>query len=538
MLNIDYFKYKRFATTRLILLFAFYPVFLYSVGYLGFGHAGEILITGTGTLAIISILSTRLPKYTRNNTLLTIISFIFFLYIVFFGALRDIFGMAQDNIIVMQAIYGTDTNEAIEFFSQYKVYIYKHIVIFIILFSSFFFLGLRGKKYDDNSSNIVIVLWILFFIITHLERPMRHANPFLYFSYYHSVWAEELTRAKLVDTKISHLVRNNDINYTKKSKKNTIVWVIGESSSKYDWSLYGYDRDTTPKIDKIKNDLLVFEDIYSAAPVTIPAIERMLTPATLKKKDLWLEQPDIISIAKIAGYHTYWISNHTTDAFGIISIFANHADETILTNKGKARGEGSYDETLLPSYQKALDDKYDKKFIIVHTLESHPAYNYRYPDSYARFTKSFDDKIATNLSKQGRAKWAILFRNTYDNSVLYSDMIHFRLLDSLQKSRDKRYSAYLYHPDHGEDVLAHNNYAGHNPRVKEQWQIPMLYWDNDINKYKKTTTYPYRLDEINHTLLGLLGISTKYYNSKYDIFSKDFKQIMIKSFDGKSSINL
>ena len=521
------------STTKAILLFTLYPILFWATGYLGFSHAGEIAITGVGSIALATLISQVWHRYSIARVVPIVVSLVFFLYMSFFGALRDIFGMAQDNMMVMQAIYGTDSSEALEFFDQYWIYIIKHLIIFIVAFGSYYLLLFYQSTTCDRSiSRKVIMGWILLFVITHLERPMRHADPFFYFSFYHSVWQEELREAREIERHLSQIIPNSITNQIQSKSNNTLVWVIGESSTKSNWSLYGYNRDTTPKINSIKDNLLVFDHIYAAAPITIPAIEMMLTTATVERPELWKEEPDIILLAKMAGYHTYWISNHTTDAFGILSIFAHHADETILTNQGKARGEGSYDESVLPAYKKALNDVYKKKLIIVHLLESHPAYNYRYPSSYAKFTNTFDDSVAQELSDKGRAKWAILFRNTYDNSVLYSDMMHYKLLTMLQSSTDANNSSYLYHPDHGEDVLHHTNFSGHNPRAIEQWQIPMIYWDNNISRYKNRASQPYRLDSINHTILGLLRIESIYYDSKEDILSSNFKARIIKSVKG------
>ncbi len=46
---------------------------------------------------------------------------------------------------------------------------------------------------------------------------------------------------------------------------NTLVLVIGESTNRQRMSLYGYPRKTTPRLDAIKDELLVFDNIYSPA---------------------------------------------------------------------------------------------------------------------------------------------------------------------------------------------------------------------------------------------------------------------------------
>jgi len=317
--------------------------------------------------------------------------------------------------------------------------------------------------------------------------------------------------------------------YIGSDKEKTVVWVIGESDTKYNWSLYGYKRETNPKIKMLQNELSIFQNIYAAGPNTISSFERMFTPATQKRPNLWKSTPDILLMAKEAGYHIYWISNHTTDSRGLINIFANHADETILTNKGRARGEGSYDEVVLTPYKKALNDDYDKKLIIVHLLGSHPAYDYRYPKEYNHFTYTFDDSVMLELKQKGIYNWALVFRNLYDNSVLYSDMIRYRLLLMLKNSKESKHSSWLYISDHGQDVCHHTNFSGHNFKAKEQWEIPMLFWSSDIKLNKSITNYQYSADVIDHTLLGMMDINGTYYNAEYDLFSDSYNNKNIDS---------
>ena len=504
------------------LFFILFPLAFFLLDFINYSRAAKIAITGMTTVGLLYTLSKKYNTSSFLKYLLVIVSFILFLNLSFQAGLRDIFGVAQDEMMIMKAILGTDMQESYEFLLQYRHFLTKHILILIFSFCVFYCMALRESKADIVViGKFTLVAWILLFLVGHLEKSIRRGSPFVYFPHFYTEWKAELTEVN----KLNELLKDNinhksmsDIKYIGQGKKNTVVWVIGESSTKYNWSLYGYDRQTTPLLDSIQDELLVFDNINAAAPTTVPAFERMLTPATIKKPELWKKEPNIIQIAKKAGYHTYWISNHTTDAHsGITYIFAKHADENYMTNRGKARGEGSYDASVLPAYKKALADPYDKKLILVHLLGSHPAYNFRYPKEYAKFTETFDDKTAKELSDKGIDKWAIGFRNLYDNSILYGDYIRYTLLKLLQNSKDAKHSSWLYHPDHGEDVCHHNNFSGHNKNVKEQWEIPMVFWS--YMPQEADIHINYRLDIINSTILGLLHIQTRYYNPSDDIFS-------------------
>src|SRR5262249_39620725 len=162
-------------------------------------------------------------------------------------------------------------------------------------------------------------------------------------------------------------------------------------------------------------------------------------------------------------YKTFWLSNHTTDANGEISIFVSHADRVVLANRGGSRGEGSLDEVLLPLLNDALMDPSPRKLILVHLLGAHPAYYYRYPKAFARSNHA-DDAVTRGLKASGRAPWAIAMRNYYDNAVLYSDHVLKRSLDLCRASGQR--VAWLFVPDHGQDAAHNTNFSGHNARAQ------------------------------------------------------------------------
>jgi heptose-I-phosphate ethanolaminephosphotransferase len=506
------------------LLFTLFPLGFYLIDFINYSRAGKIAITGMATIGLLTALSKKYTTIHFIRYLLIFMSFVFFANLSFQAGMRDIFGVAQDEMMIMKAIFGTDMQESYEFWLQYKPYLIKHLLLLLFSFGIFYFFALRATtKYQNiHIGKAALISWVLFFTMGHLEKSIRRGNPIVYFPHFYMEWKSELRQLNALNILLQKNINNDmlsDTKYLGKEKKNTLVWVIGESSTKYNWSLYGYERKTTPFMDSIKDELLVFQNIRAAAPITVPAFERMFTPATIRKPDLWKSEPSVIQIAKKAGYHTYWISNHTTDAHnGITYVFSHQADETYMTNRGKARGEGSYDASVLPAYEKALADPYDKKLILVHLLGSHPAYNFRYPEEYARFTGIFNDKVAKELSNRGVADWAISFRNFYDNSVFYGDYIRYTLLKLLQGSKEANHAAWLYHPDHGEDVCHHDNFSGHNQNVKEQWEIPMIFWSQ--KKRTIDTTKTYQLDTIESMILGLLKVESNYYNPKYDLFKK------------------
>ncbi|MGP4763499.1 sulfatase-like hydrolase/transferase, partial [Klebsiella pneumoniae] len=57
----------------------------------------------------------------------------------------------------------------------------------------------------------------------------------------------------------------------------TPVLVIGESTNRQRMSLYGYGRQTTPELDKLRDQLQVFSGAVTPRPYTIEALQQVLT---------------------------------------------------------------------------------------------------------------------------------------------------------------------------------------------------------------------------------------------------------------------
>jgi heptose-I-phosphate ethanolaminephosphotransferase len=511
-------------TLLMTLLFIGLVLVYFLLGYLTYDRAGKIALASSATIALLSALLRRYP-----NNILKIVAagviFILFANLYFHTFIHDVFKVDQEDVLVVKALFETDTKESLEFLQQYQYFIIKHIFLFVVSYSLYLYLFFQKHLTKKVSISMKILLaWVLFFIAAHAIKSMRRGNPFVYFPHYYTKWKGELQELENLNKLLKKNIKNStlkDITF-EGDKNNTLVWVIGEASTKYNWSLYGYERNTTPLMQKRvqKGELLQFNNIKAAGPYTTVAFKRMFTQATLQQKELWKKTPSLLQIAKQAGYHIYWITNQTTDSYSsIIHLFAKQADEFYLTNRGKARGESDYDESVIPHYKKALSDPYKKKFIIVHFIESHAKYEFRYPKEFAKYTTTFDDKVAKELETKRIAKWAIFFRNTYDNSIYYNDYVKNRLLDILQHSKEANNSTWLYHPDHGEDVCHYDNFSGHNPKVKEQWDIPMLLWPKSKFLYVDNNR-SFRLDQINNTILNLLKIKTKFYDKNKDILAR------------------
>ncbi len=456
---------------------------------------------------------------------------LFFFVLGFQAFLRDYFGVAADDELVTQALFNTDPGEAREFLLHNAAGILKHLGAWAL---SLAFFGavlaasrrLLSPSRDRRRARLTAAVLAGLFLLLHLNPTQRREDPLLYFPLRWARWKANMEETVRLQERMADLSSHPGlarVRYEGEGPR-TVVLVVGESIARADWSLYGYSRPTNPELAGLGGELVAFDDVITCYPGTVGAIREFLTPADRENPRAWMDEPDLLTIARRAGYKTFWLSNHGSRS-GVLSIFASHADVVEFTNRGGSRNEGSFDEVLLPPFAKALDDPAPRKFIILHVLGGHPAARYRYPPDFARFD-GVDDRVRRELKRQGRSFWALAQRDEYDDAMLYSDHLLRRTIEMCRERRGTP-AAWVFTPDHGEDVAHHTDFVGHNHRAREMWEVPLLLWRSggfpvgevDARSVKGR---PYQLDRLDHTILGLLGVRGAYYDERGDILSRGF----------------
>lgn len=138
-----------------------------------------------------------------------------------------------------------------------------------------------------------------------------------------------------------------------------------------------------------------------------------------------------------------------------------------------------HDGELLPYLQKEVDKTDGNLFFVIHTYGSHFNYHERYPKDFAFYTPDKAEGIRASYKKQ--------LRNSYDNSIHYTDYVLGEITDMMKKT-DACVSM-LYLSDHGEDIFddARARYLHASPiPTYYQLHIPYIIWFSDAYR----ATYP------------------------------------------------
>ncbi|WP_205589284.1 sulfatase-like hydrolase/transferase [Mesonia aquimarina] len=310
--------------------------------------------------------------------------------------------------------------------------------------------------------------------------------------------------------------------FTQVSKKNKkeqelFVLVIGESTTRNHMNIYGYPRETTPRLNLLKNELDLYQNVISPHTYTIETLKQNLTLNGFKKS----KESSIVQLMNQAGFKTFWFSNQQPIGpfDSMVTEIAKASDILKFTNLNRHSHNTPYDGVLLDNLIAAVKDPAKRKFIVIHLLGTHLNYGYRFPERFNKFNKSPEGKY--------KDKKAIETINNYDNAVLYVDYVLAESIEILKQANLKSYL--LYFSDHGEEVYQSRYFSGHtlSKATKNMFEIPFILWRSE--KFKKAKfiskenySKPYVTDDLIHSISDLSDVDFEELLLNKSIFSDQF----------------
>ncbi|MGX1184325.1 lipid A ethanolaminephosphotransferase [Pseudomonas sp. F-14 TE3623] len=307
-------------------------------------------------------------------------------------------------------------------------------------------------------------------------------------------------------------------------RKSLTVLVVGESARAENFGILGYDRDTTPQLDK-ETGLIAFTDVHSCGTETAVSVPCMFS--NMGRKDYNASkaknEEGLLDVLKHAGLEVIWRDNQsgckgTCDRVTVDDV-SNLKDPALCANS-ECR-----DEILLQGLQHFIDTLDKDTVLVLHQMGSHgPEYFKRYPKEYEHFTPVCESNALNNCSRESIV-------NGYDNTLVYTDHVLSTLIDLLRSNQDKVDTAMLYLSDHGESLGEYNLFLHGTPYMlapEQQKHVAMLAWFSD--SYQKSFSVdthclqlsrekPLSQDNLFHSMLGLLEVNSKVYDPGLDMFA-------------------
>lgn len=299
------------------------------------------------------------------------------------------------------------------------------------------------------------------------------------------------------------------------------VFVIGETGRACNWGLYGYERNTTPRLGA-RPDVIHFDDVLTQINATHKSVPLMLCPADALDYNLIYEQKSLITAFKQAGFRTAFVSNQLRNG-SFTDFFADEADCTIYLAAPKKKPH-LHDELLLPVVDSLLNSGATKQLIVLHTYGSH----FNYCERYTADNRTFTPDYISEINRKDRQAMI----NAYDNSIVATDRLLDQIIERL--GRTGKTAAMLYLSDHGEDLLDDDRdrflHASPVPTYY-QLHVPFVLWfspqydrqfPTDTRQARERHTTPFDSRVVFHTLLAIGGIETDYRNDSLSLVSPSF----------------
>lgn len=430
----------------------------------------------------------------------------------------------------LEAISQTDSREVVEFITVYSSY--ENSVLLILYLSLVYFLLKRMLIHTSvlRKEKVLIGLAVVMLLVA-IGQITKYQRVFDVLPGFNGVAIDYLNQREDFEKRVQERVQlDQDSAFTVQtdSAPQTYVIVIGEAMNRNHLGLYGYSRDTTPQLNALKSELVVFNDIITAFAQTKPSLERALTQANTVNHQPIEDAVSLIGLFNRAGFETWWLSNQQPMRMPFAGLAKAAHHQHFISHDFHGVQVKRYDETLLPYVSNALQNPAPKKVIFVHLMGSHLDYANRYPAQKAFFKGTQGIQAYTDTPSESQQNYI----NAYDNSIRYTDGLMAQLIEQLKQQTSA--SALLLFSDHGEEVFDTKDFKGHGPDgvTPSMVEVPFIVWRNSAYRqaYAQTDRWllqqrnqPGLLEDVFHFAHCLTQVDSSLYDARQALCSAEYQ---------------
>ncbi len=307
------------------------------------------------------------------------------------------------------------------------------------------------------------------------------------------------------------------------NKQHTVtIIVVGETARAMNFSLNGYGRDTNPRLSQ-ERSLVNFSNVSScgtATAISVPCVFSDLTRDDYSE-DKARSKEGLLDVLKHAGLEVIWRDNNS-GCKGVCDRVRFEDMSKPVAGNPLCNSEECFDEHLLEGLPELIRNADKDMVIVLHQKGSHgPAYWKRYPAEFNKFGPVCQTNELEQCSRES-------IMAAYDNTILYTDYFLDKTIKVLKESGVP--ASMLYFSDHGESLGEKNMYLHGAPYIfapEEQRKVPMMLWMSDSFSQRfrvdrsclaARSSQQFSHDNVFHSTLGMLNVSTAVYNPKLDLF--------------------
>ncbi len=296
----------------------------------------------------------------------------------------------------------------------------------------------------------------------------------------------------------------------------------------------GYDRDTSPNIDKIAKESIFFSNAITAIPSTTPSIASMMTglyPHSHGLRFIHRQKlnPKMTTLAEILQAHGYKTIGYDLDSvgdglekgfdeFSLLQWRVINKIRRMLKKTVKWNYKIEEAEELTHFAKRQIKKHKDKKFFLyLHYADMH--WPYEPPEPFGElFDPDYNGDHLFNKLGNGISRGQLIFNNPLPKEEIYHAIAHYdglikfvdtqigHIISYLEDMELKDKTLLVITADHGESLGEHNLHFQHTLCLYEEGiRIPLIIRNPDIKQPKKIETQVQSID-IMPTILNILGI--------------------------------
>ncbi len=310
----------------------------------------------------------------------------------------------------------------------------------------------------------------------------------------------------------------------------SVVLIVVDTLRADHLGLYGYGRDTSPRLDALARDAAIFDHAFASSPWTLPSFGSLFTgrlPAEHRagwpagapeggdadgREFLPLRAglPTLAETLAVAGLDTAAVMNNAFlhPDFGVARGFATY--DHIGGNRKRIRRADEVVDRALDWLGKEGRGDF---LLVVHFFDPHLNY-----DAPAPFRGSFADSEMSDEERnalmelrplrqrvrQGEpVDWDFLI-GAYDEEIAFVDRELGRLWRGLEESGRLAESLVVLTADHGEEFGDHGGFEHGHSLYGELVRVPLLVWGPGVEPGRRAE--PVSLVDVYPTVLDALGL--------------------------------
>ncbi len=357
--------------------------------------------------------------------------------------------------------YGFSTNEAMvaistldfagEAFNNFSGAIYKGVGLSILFLGLLFYLI---RKTYNKIKPLFLVLSFLSLIGLYIVAGTYSAADRLFFIPYKVIM--NFNNAYSMPMYLGEKEKITRV--PEESKVDKIIYIVDESVVANKLSLNGYEEDTTPFLNSIKDEIFNYGIASSGANCsnTSNTILRSGLGSTMfpDKDQLTLKRANIWAYAKKAGYFTIYIDAQNTEDKPqnyMTKYDFETIDRYIQIEKDYQSKRFMNDYDVIDAIKKELP-LHEKVFIYINKLGAHFPYEDTYPQDKKVFVPTLDVGEAPSLDTKDE------MLNSYYNSIRWSVDDWWR---ELYGDLEMTNALCIYTSDHGQNLFDNDNKQTH-----------------------------------------------------------------------------